>query len=123
MDIIRVCADSHIEGYKKGAYFVEKKRKDIIGIFDREFGKDLNKRLGKLKEETGELLQAISEYESGLDGIESVKDEMSDVLAVLTHVSSLLGIDTMELLENSLDKVIKRKKNPNYKRKHPHVGN
>lgn len=121
-DINRACYDSHIDGFKKGAKFSIKKEKEAVVMFNEDFGTDINKRLSKLAEETGELSQAIAEYNAGLNGIEAIKDEMSDVLAVLTHVSSLLGTDTRELLENALDKIIKRKKDPNYKRLHPHIG-
>lgn len=122
MEVIRVCHDIFVEGYKKGAHFPAKKEKEAVEMFNQDYGTDINKRLSKLAEETGELSQAIAEYNAGLNGIEAIKDEMSDVLAVLTHVSSLLGTDTRELLENALDKIIKRKKDPNYKRLHPHIG-
>lgn len=122
IDMNRACYNSHIEGYKKGAHFPIKKEKEAIEMFNHDYGTDLNKRLRKLKEETGELNLAIAEYNAGLNGIEAIKDEMSDVLAVLTHVSSLLGTDPRELFENALEKIIKRKKDQNYKRLHPHIG-
>ena len=120
-EILRICFDSYVQGYKKGANFTAQTEKDINSVFNKEFGTDLNMRLKKLLEETKELIEAISEYEAGLDGIESVKDEMSDVLAVLTHVSGLIGTDNRRMLEIALDKVLKRKDNPNYKRTHPHT--
>ena len=122
-DINRACYDSHVEGFKKGAHFTEKLKKELIRIFDKEFGKDINQRLDKLKEETMELTLAIMQYKSGLDGMEAIKDEMSDVLAVLMHVSSIIGMDTRKMIENALDKVIGRKENPDYKRMHPHIEN
>lgn len=96
-DINRACYDSHIDGFKKGAKFPIKKEKEAVAMFNEDFGTDINKRLSKLSEETGELKQAIAEYEAGINGIEAVKDEMSDVLAVLTHVSILLGTNPRNL--------------------------
>lgn len=120
-DINRSCYDSHIEGFKKGAHFSMNKEKEVIAMFNQYFGTDLNKRLRKLEEETTELKQAIIEYNAGLNGIEAVKDEMSDVLAVITHVSSLLGTNTRDLFFEAVEKIIKRKEDPNYKRTHPHT--
>lgn len=121
-DINRACYDSHIEGFKKGAKFSTKKEKEAVAMFNEDFGTDINKRLIKLSEETGELKQAIAEYEAGINGIEAVKDEMSDILAVLTHVSILLGTNPRDLFLEAVDKITKRKENPNYKRTHPHIG-
>lgn len=121
-EIIRVCHDSFVEGFKKGAHFSIKKEKEAVLMFNQDYGTDINKRLSKLAEESGALIEAIVEYKSGLDGIEAVKDEMSDVLAVLTHVSSLLGTNTSNLFFEAVEKIIKRKEDPNYKRTHPHIG-
>ena len=121
-DINRACYDSHIDGFKKGAKFPIKKEREAVAMFNEDFGTDVNKRLNKLAEETGELIQAIVEYKSGINGIEAVKDEMSDVLAVLTHVSILLGTNPRNLFFEAVDKITKRKENPNYKRTHPHIG-
>lgn len=120
-DINRACYDSHIEGFKKGAHFSIDKVKKAIAMFNHDFGTDLNKRLKKLEEETTELIQAIAEYNSGLNGIEAVKDEMSDVIAVITHVSSLLGTNPRNLFFEAVDKITKRKEDTNYKRTHPHT--
>lgn len=121
-EIIRICHDSFVEGFKKGAYFPAKKEKEAVEMFNQDFGTDINKRLSKLAEETGELKQAIAEYEAGLNGIEAVMDEMSDVLAVMTHVASLLNTNPRNLFLEAVDKITKRKENPNYKRTHPHIG-
>lgn len=120
-EIIRVCHDSFVEGFKKGAHFSIKKEKEAVLMFNQDYGTDINKRLSKLAEESGELIEAIVEYKSGLDGIEAVKDEMSDVLAVITHVSGLLNTNTRNLFLQAVDKIEKRKEDPNYKRNHPHV--
>lgn len=121
LEMGRACYDSHVEGFRKGAHFSRKREKELIRIFDEEFGRDLNKRLNKLNEETNELACAIMEYNAGWNGIEAVRDEMSDVIAVLTHVASIMGTDVGSLMESALDKVIGRKENPSYKRTHPHV--
>lgn len=94
-EILRVCHDSFVEGFKKGAKFCKEENtrieKEAVAMFNVDFGMNIHKRLNKLSEETGELKQAIAEYEAGLNGIEAVIDEMSDVLAVITHVASLLN--------------------------------
>lgn len=120
-EVIRVCRDSFVEGYKKGAHFESDRNKAYVEMFSNSFGTDLSKRLKKMEEESKELIQAILEYESGLNGIEAVKDEMSDVLAVITHVSGLLNTNTRNLFLQAVDKIEKRKEDPNYKRNRPHV--
>lgn len=125
-EILKACNRAFVEGFKKGAKFYKdessRTEKEAIAMFNEDYGMNLNTRLRKLAEETGELNQAINGYRSGQNGIWAIKDEMSDVLAVITHVSSLLGTDPRELFENALEKIRKRKKDPNYKRLHPHIG-
>ena len=121
MDMNRACYDSHVEGFKKGAHFQSKKEKESLKMFNQDFGTDLNRRLIKLEEETTELKQSIVEYNAWLNGIEAVKDEMSDVLAVITHVSSFLGTNPRDLFFEAVDKITNRKEDPNYKRTHPHT--
>lgn len=129
LEMMRACFDSFIDGFKKGAHFanntpsINRKEKEAVKMFDKDFGTDLNMRLVKLEEETGELKQAISMYNAGLDGIDAVKDEMSDVLAVITHVCSILGTNVEGLFDDALDKIVGRKTDPDYKRTHPHIKN
>lgn len=47
-------------------------------------------------------------------------DEMSDVVAVIAHLCSILGTDLNKLLKQAYKKVKGREKDPNYLRKHPH---
>lgn len=123
--IWRSCSDSFVDGFKKGAYHYKAKDKEqyleAIQMFNADYGMNLSDRLNKLQEETDELKQAISEYIAGSNNVDAIIDEMSDVLAVMTHVSHLLGTNTDKMFDNALDKIIKRKKNSNYKRTHPHV--
>ena len=49
-----------------------------------------------------------------------IRDEMSDVVAVIAHICDIIGTDTRELLQQAYEKVQGREKDPNYKRKHPH---
>lgn len=125
-EIMRICHDSFVEGFKKGAKFCKEENtrieKEAVAMFNEDFGMDLRTRLKKLAEEAGELRQAIVGYYSGMNGIWAIKDEMSDVLAVMTHVSSLLNTNPRNLFLESVDKITKRKENPNYKRTHPHIG-
>lgn len=82
-----------------------------IMLFNQEFGKDLHSRIAKLQEEVKELAEAIAD-----NHIEHIKDEVSDVQAVLTHIQSIIGLNNQSCLEMAMDKVVKRKTNPEYKR-------
>ena len=90
-------------------------REDDLKLLDVMFGVCLESRLRKLKEECGELIGAI-------DGgnVDDVEDEMSDVLAVITHTVHIRGKSVDELFDMAMDKVKGRINNPDYKRKHPH---
>lgn len=126
MEVKKVCYESFEEGFKKGAKFCKEENtrveKEAIAMFNKDFGTDLRTRLNKLAEEAGELSKAIEGYYTGKNGIWAIKDEMSDVMAVMTHVTSLIGTNTDDLLLEALDKINGRKKDPNYKRTHPHIG-
>ena len=88
----------------------ETEQKAII-LFDQEFGKNLHFRIAKLQEEVKELAEAIAD-----NHIEHIKDEVSDVQAVLTHIQSIVGLNNKSCLEMAMDKVVTRKTNPEYKR-------
>ena len=123
-EISRICSESHIEGFKKGAKFGRDSKtrieKDFLKLCNEKYGTEIVSRLDKLSEETNELYMAIAGFTMGDNGISEVRDEMSDVLAVITHVCDILGTDTSQLLYEALDKIQGREKNPDYKRKHPH---
>ena len=123
-EIARICNESHIEGFKKGAKFARGMNtlteKNILKIFSQNYGTEIVSRLEKLSEECQELTEAIAGFTMGDNGIEEIKDEMSDVLAVITHISDIIGTNTRQLLFEALDKAKGREKNPDYKRNHPH---
>lgn len=123
-EISRICNEAHIEGFKKGAKYAKNNKsraeKDVLKFFNQKYGTEIVSRLDKLSEECRELDKAIDGFTMGDNGIADVKDEMSDVLAVITHVCDILGTDTRELLQQAYEKVKGREKDPNYKRKHPH---
>lgn len=123
-EIARICNESHIEGYKKGAKFAKsinlKLKNDVIEFHNEHYGRDIVSRLSKLDEELFELHMAIVGYTIGDSGIAEVKDEMSDILSIMLHVCSIAGTDFDKLLYEALDKVKGREKNPDYKRNHPH---
>ena len=48
-------------------------------------------------------------------------DELADLNAVLFHIAGILGLSQDTLLSMAADKVVGREKDPNYRRKHPHV--
>ena len=121
-EISRICNESHIEGFKKGAAFTKKSRSEtnIIKFFDKKYGREIMSRLEKLLEESQELTEAISCYEMGDNSLADIRDEMADVVAVIAHICDIIGTDTRELLKQAYEKVQGREKDPNYKRKHPH---
>ena len=98
---------------------------DILAMFNAKYGTDLEERLKKLNEELNELKEAMYNYFDQLnygdnDTID-ITDEMGDVLAVMTHVCSLIGTDPRTLFFEAVDKIKKRETDPNYKRTHPHI--
>lgn len=124
IEVFCICNESHIEGFKKGAKFGKEQKtrpeKELIKKFTSKYGNEIVCRLYKLSEECQELNDAIAGFTMGDNGIAEVKDEMSDVLAVITHVCDIIGTDTRQLLNDALDKAKGREIDPNYKRTHPH---
>lgn len=123
-EIYRICTESHIEGFKKGAKYGKENKswteKDFLKFFNQKYGTEIISRLDKLQEECQELNDAIAGFTMGDNGIAEIKDEMSDVLALITHVCDIVGTNTRQLLFEALDKAKGREKNPDYKRIHPH---
>lgn len=123
----RVCSDAFVEGFKKGAkyYKSQQEMKSFIDMANDYFGTNLDKRFIKLNEELNELKDALYDYfeqqKSGNIDYSNIKDEMGDVLAVMTHVCSLIGTDPRTLFFEAVEKIEIRKTNPNYKRTHPHI--
>lgn len=93
-------------------------KKEILEYFNGKFGTRLSSRMRKLGEEYAELVDAVN---SGRR--EDIVDELADLNAVLFHIAGILGLTQDELLDMAVDKVKGREKDPNYKRKHPHVRN
>ena len=75
------------------------------------YGTDQKAIFAKLIEEQNELSAAV---ETG--DLSKIKDEASDVLAVLVRYFNNNGWTIDELLEMAIDKATQRKTNPNYKR-------
>lgn len=123
-EVFRICNESHVEGFKKGAKFAKesksKTEKDFLKFCNQKYGTEIVSRLEKLSEECRELNDAITGFTMGDNGMVEIKDEISDVLAVITHICDIIGTDTRQLLAEALDKVQGREKNPDYKRTHPH---
>ena len=96
--------------------------KDILRLFNERFGTSVDLRLVKLREEFCELMEAADKdiFENE-DNMADFVDELADVNAVLFHIAGILGLTQDELLAMAADKVVGRMKDPNYKRKHPHV--
>lgn len=93
--------------------------------FNADYGTNIERRLIKLNEELNELKEALYNYfdnsKSGNIDYSDIKDEMGDVLAVITHVCSLIGTDPRTLFFKAVEKIERRKTDPNYKRTHPHI--
>lgn len=92
--------------------------KQFCEFCDEKFGTDLEGRLRKFKEEANELLEAFYEYNKSPsdDTLAHLKDELSDVQAVVSHVGHLLGTYTNDRILEAREKIINRATNPNYKR-------
>lgn len=122
-EICRICNESHIEGFKKGFNYSKKNsaERELTKLFDSNYGRNQYIRMQKLREELEELDHAITKYILDDVNSEDIIDEMSDVVAVITHLCSIFGTDINKLILQAHDKVKGREKDPNYKRKHPHV--
>lgn len=94
------------------------KQKKILEYFNNKFDTIISRRMKKLGEEYNELVEAVN---SGSH--EDIVDELADLNAVLFHIAGIIGYSQEELLSMAFDKVKGREKDPNYKRKHPHVKN
>ena len=93
-------------------------KKELLEYFNKKFDTRISRRMKKLTEEFNELVEAVNSGKR-----EDIIDELADVNGVLFHIAGILGYTQDELLEMCADKVTGREKDPNYKRKHPHVKN
>ena len=110
-----------------GLNFDEKR---LFEKMNKLFGKNIEKRLGKLAEEYNELFEAFERYLSREKtqreineinpGTHDIIDELADVNVVLFHIAALLGYSQKELKEMAYTKIAGREKNPEFMRKHPH---
>lgn len=121
-EISMICNESHIEGFKKGVKHQRENsiERELVQLFDKSYGRERFARMVKLQEELEELKQELLFYFSGVGKRENMLDEMSDVVAVIAHLCSILGTDLNKLLKQAYKKVKGREKDPNYLRKHPH---
>ena len=100
------------------------KKTEILEKFNAKFGTSVDRRLVKLREEFGELMEAADKDIFGnKENLEDFVDELADLNAVLYHIAGILGFTQEQLLSMAVDKIVGREKDPNYKRKHPHVEN
>lgn len=93
-------------------------KKELLEYFNKKFDTRISRRMKKLTEEFNELVEAVNSGKR-----EDIIDELADVNGVLFHIAGILVYTQDELLEMCADKVMGREKDPNYKRKHPHVKN
>jgi NTP pyrophosphatase (non-canonical NTP hydrolase) len=96
--------------------------KEILELFNSKFGTSVDLRMRKLEEEFNELKEAHeADPFKNDDNLSDFIDELADLNAVLFHISGILGLSQGQLLSMAVDKVVGREKDPNYKRKHPHI--
>lgn len=111
-----------------GLTFDEKR---LFEKMNKLFGRNIEKRLGKLAEEYNELFEAFERYlsrektqreinEINPGTHDNIIDELADVNVVLFHIAALLGYSQKELQEMAYTKIAGREKNPEFMRKHPH---
>lgn len=95
-----------------------KLEKQLLEILDSNYGRDMQSRFEKLEEEYNELKEAYENYKKDMSDQNKAKviDELADVNAIVTHITSILGQSLASLLENCKDKVIGRLINNNYRR-------
>jgi NTP pyrophosphatase (non-canonical NTP hydrolase) len=95
---------------------------EILALFNTKFGTSVDRRLVKLREEYGELMEAAEkDIYKNKDNLDDFIDELADLNVEVFHIAGILGLTQDELLSMAVDKVVGREKDPNYKRKHPHV--
>lgn len=95
---------------------------EILAMFNAKFGTSVDRRLVKLREEYSELMEAAEkDIYQNKENLDDFIDELSDLNAVVFHIAGILGMTQDELLSMAADKVVGREKDPNYKRKHPHI--
>lgn len=98
--------------------------KEILEYFNGKFGTSVDSRMRKLEEEFNELKEAAAADAFKNDrNMEDFIDELADLNGVLFHIAGILGYSQEDLMAMVIDKVKGREKDPNYKRKHPHVKN
>lgn len=91
-------------------------------FFSSIYGTDVYSRMDKLKEEVDELDEAINDYRYATDPEDREKkrmhvvEELSDVQAVLTHLSCLFSMSHEQLLLDAIIKSNVRIYVPNFKR-------
>ena len=94
---------------------------EILAMFNAKFGTSVDRRLVKLREEYGELMEAAEkDIFNGKENLDDFIDELADLNAVVFHIAGILGLTQDDLLIMAADKVKGREINPNYKRRHPH---
>ena len=97
-------------------------KKEILAMFNAKFGTSVDLRLVKLREEYGELMEASEkDIFKDKENLDDFIDELADLNAVVFHIAGILGLTQEQLLSMAVDKVVGREKDPNYKRKHPHI--
>jgi len=89
----------------------------IMRYFDKKFGTNVLSRFKKLREEQKELEEAESLCcgTCNEETMSHLLDEVSDVLAVITHAGHCMGYTHEQLLNMAYEKCRIRDTNPGYK--------
>jgi len=89
----------------KNIYVMNKE--EILALFNEKFGTSVDRRLVKLREEYGELMEAAEkDILKNKDNLDDFIDELADLNAVLFHIAGILGLTQDQLLEMAYDKVL-----------------
>lgn len=101
----------------------QKSESEIEELFNKLFGTNIDSRIKKLTEEYEEFIEASNAFIRNPESRElynAMVDELSDLNALVFHISQILGVPQIQSLRNAYDKVCGRQFNPDYKRTHPH---
>lgn len=92
---------------------------ELFNYLNRRYGVQLAARFAKLDEEYNELREAWAAYLADPTVARHCEmvDELADVNILVYHIAGLLSYTQRDLLALAEEKIRRREKEPNYKRK------
>lgn len=105
--------------------------KTIMVFMTENYGCDIRQRMAKLKEEVGELEEALNRYHDDNRAVDDVLNEVADVLLVLLHIAWLVLPFSCSIFSTALTmiccsafrRMTMRMTDKDYQRTHPHKVN